>query len=149
MQQQVWSVPLLATVDALPFFMHDPNLYPHLKWLSNTEPATGDEVFVRLSAFGDDLRIDRHNLCCLPNTFTTTYSEAMACRRLKHRIDPCDRFALPNDLQPRWMFVIKPKRGDLLRRGKVMPAFRKNGGGTEVLFERGTSGFTLVDVTRW
>ena len=122
---------------------------PHLKWLSSREAASGNDVFVRLSAFIDDIRIDRERLRCMPFTFTTTYEEAMFCRAHKRSVNVCDRFALPNNLPPRWMFVIKPANGDVLRKGKVMPAFMKNGGGTEVFFENGTSDYSLVDIMRW
>jgi len=121
----------------------------NFKWLSEAEPADGAETFVRLSAFIDDIRIDKSRQRCIPYTFTTTYEDAMFCRRHKRMIDPCDFFALPNCVQPKWMFVVQPKKGDTLRRGKVMPAFNKNGGGTEVFFSRGTSDYTLVDIIRW
>ena len=131
--------PVNALVEAL----------PHLKWLSLPEHANGADVFVRLSAYMDDIRIDRNRLRCTPYTFTTTYHEAMFCRARKTTVDPCDRFALPNNEPPKWMFVIKPAKGDVLRKGTVMPAFMKNGGGLEVFFENGTSDFTLIDILRW
>lgn len=131
--------PIDGLVDAL----------PHLKWLSLPERADGSEVFVRLSAFIDDIRIDQNRLRCTPYTFTTTYEEAMFCRARKTTVDPCDRFALPNNMPPKWMFIIEPAKDDTLRKGEVMPAFMKSGGGTEVFFENGTSDFTLIDVLRW
>lgn len=121
----------------------------NFKWLSEPESANGNDVFVRLSAYYDDIRIDAQRMRCIPYTFTTTYDEAMKCKRNKHSINPCDYFGLPNCVQPKWMFVLRPKKGDLLRRGKVMPAFDKSGGGTEVFFANGTSDFTIIDIQRW
>jgi hypothetical protein len=121
----------------------------NFKWLSDTERANGTDMFVRLSAYLDDIRIDTKRLRCIPYTFTTTYEEAMKCKRNKRSIDPCDYFGLPNCVEPKWMFLLRPKKGDMLRRGKVMPAFDKNGGGTEVFFANGTSDFTLVDIMPW
>jgi len=147
METQLW-MPGYGVLETIP---HAALLetVPHLKWLSAREQANGKELFVRLSAFVDDIRIDTDRLRCVPFTFTTTYREAMFCRSHKYSVDACDRFALPNNLPPRWMFVLKPKRGDVLRRGTVMPAFMKNGGGTEVFFENGTADCTLIDIIRW
>jgi hypothetical protein len=147
MQSELWLPHYNGLYPSLQNYSND--ALPQLRWLSLNEPANGDDVFVRLSAFIDDFRIDRDRLRCLPYTFTTTYAEALFCRSNKATVDVCDRFALPNNLPPNWMFVIKPTKGDVLRKGIVKPAFMKNGGGTEVFFENGTSEYTLIDIIRW
>ncbi|MEJ7681768.1 MAG: hypothetical protein WKG06_28765 [Segetibacter sp.] len=76
---------------------------------SISENANGDELFVRLSAFEDDIRVDKENKCLLPGTFTTTASDALKCKVEKD--DPVQRYALPNELTIEWAFYIQPKQG--------------------------------------
>ncbi len=47
---------------------------------NNLKNANGDELFIRLSAFEDDKRIDKINKCLLRGTFTTTASDAFKCQ---------------------------------------------------------------------
>ncbi|MBI4826148.1 MAG: hypothetical protein HY807_06965 [Nitrospirae bacterium] len=107
---------------------------------SSQETANGKELFVRLSAYKNDKRIDFVNNRLLPGTFTTTNLDYSLCVRLSD--DPIDRYALPNDEQLKWAFSIQPKTTDILQRGIVQPAFGRNGGGVEAYFKNGTSNNT-------
>ncbi len=111
------------------------------------ENSNGDELFVRLSAFENDLRIDKKNECLLPGSFTTTASDALKCN--KDKDDPIKRYALPNELPIRWAFYIQPNSLDILQRGTVQEAFGKKGEGREVYFEKGTSIRTFIAQTQW
>ncbi|MCU0351830.1 MAG: hypothetical protein MUF43_13545 [Flavobacterium sp.] len=106
------------------------------------ENANGTEVFVRVSAYEDDKRIDFENKKLKPGTFTTTFEDYAAC--MSTNDDPIDRYALPNDEKIKWSFFIKPERVDVLQRGIVQPAFGHEGGGIEAYFENGTSKGTFV-----
>ncbi len=101
------------------------------------ENADGKEVFVRLSAYADDKRIDFANKKLKPGSYTTTLIDYQTCKRLND--DPVDRYALPNDETIKWAFHIQPKTSDQLQRGIVQPAFGHDGGGIEAYFENGTS----------
>ena len=105
------------------------------------ENATGDEVFVRVSAYEDDKRIDEVNKKLLPGSFTTTEQDYKDC--ISTNDEPIDRYALPNDDEIKWAFYIKPKKADSLQRGVVQPAFNHDGGGIEAYFEKGTSNDTF------
>lgn len=110
---------------------------------NSKEPADGKELFVRLSAYEKDKRIDFVNKRLRPGTYTTTNSDYLLCVRLSD--DPIDRYALPNDEQIKWAFYIQPKANDILQRGIVQPAFGHYGGGVEAYFENGTSNNTYLD----
>lgn len=107
------------------------------------EPADGKEIFVRLSAYENDKRIDFENKKLRPGTYTTTNSDYLACVRFSD--DPIDRYALPNDEEIKWAFYVQPKTNDVLQRGIVQPAFGHDGGGIEIFFEDGTSNNTYLD----
>jgi hypothetical protein len=107
---------------------------------SPKENASGNENFVRLSAFENDRRIDIINKRLKPGTFTTTEVDYRQC--LSKDDDPVDRYALPNNDKIEWAFYIRPKSNDQLQRGIVQPAFGHTGGGIEAFFENGTSNFT-------
>lgn len=107
------------------------------------EPANGKDVFVRLTAFENDIRIDRENRKLTPGTYTTTYNDYRVC--LNYNDDPIDRYALPNSTPIKWAFYVKPIKSDILQEGIVQPAFGHDGGGIEVYFEEGTSQNTLFD----
>lgn len=107
------------------------------------EPADGKEIFVRLSAYENDKRIDFENKKLRPGTYTTTNSDYFACVRFSD--DPIDRYALPNDEEIKWAFYVQPKTNDVLQRGIVQPAFGHDGGGIEIFFEDGTSNNTYLD----
>lgn len=89
------------------------------------ENANGDELFVRLSAFEDDIRIDKINRCLRAGSFTTTASDSLKCKVEKN--DPVHRYALPNELKIKWAFYIEPHPSDTLKRGFVQPAFERSG----------------------
>lgn len=106
--------------------------------LDNTvELADGNEMFVRLSAFDDDKRVDKINKCLRPGSFTTTFRDYETCRGLND--DPVERYALPNNDEIKFAFYIQPVLKDTLQRGRVQPANGKKGGGKEVYFAKGTA----------
>lgn len=107
------------------------------------EVANGKELFVRLSAYENDKRIDFTNMKLKPGTYTTTNDDYYVCLRTGD--DPIDRYALPNDEMIKWAFYIQPKQNDILQRGIVQPAFGHDGGGIEIFFEYGTSDKTYLD----
>ena len=109
---------------------------------SSKENTNGNEVFVRVSAFENDRRIDFENKKLKPGTFTTTENDYREC--VSTNDDPVDRYALPNDDEIKWSFYVKPKMIDSLQRGIVQPAFGHEGGGIEAYFEYGTSKETLL-----
>jgi hypothetical protein len=99
--------------------------------------ANGWMVFVRLSAFYDDKRIDRINKCLRAGSYTTTNDDYLTCTNNKY--DPIDRYAIPNNDPIKWAFNIVPKITDTFQQGIVQPDFGKKGGGVECYFEKGTS----------
>lgn len=107
------------------------------------EYANGEEVFVRISAYEDDKRIDFKKKKLKKGSFTTTKFDYNECVQTDD--NPIDRYALPNDEEIKWAFYIKPKSNDQLQRGKVQPAFGRNGGGVEAYFEEGTSNDTYLN----
>ena len=107
------------------------------------ELADGEEIFVRLSAYENDKRIDFENKKLIPGTYTTTDSDYRACVRFSD--DPIDRYALPNDEEIKWAFYVRPKTNDVLQRGIVQPAFGHDGGGIEIYFKNGTSNKTYLE----
>lgn len=106
------------------------------------EYANGNEIFVRISAYEDDKRIDFLKKKILNGTYTTTHNDYLDC--INTVDNPIDRYALPNDENIKWAFYIQPKSVDLLQRGIVQPAFGHQGGGIEAYFENGTSENTLI-----
>lgn len=110
---------------------------------SPTEHANGKELFVRLSAYLNDKRIDFDNKRLKPGTFATTNTDYTTC--VRYSDDPIDRYALPNDDEIKWAFYVQPKSYDSLKRGIVQPAFGHDGGGVEVYFKKGTSRGTYLD----
>lgn len=111
------------------------------------ENANGIEVFVRLSAFDNDRRIDKINRCLRPGSFTTTMEDYLICKYLND--DPVERYALPNNDKIRFAFHIKPVRTDTLQRGRVQPAYNKRGGGKEAYFANGTANGTFIEQTSY
>ena len=97
---------------------------------------TGEEIFVRLSAFDDDKRIDKINNCLRPGSFTTSMEDYLGYKESKD--NPNERYALPDNYIIKFVFHIKPKNTDLIQRGTVQPANGKQGGGNE-LYYCGTS----------
>jgi hypothetical protein len=105
------------------------------------EQANGEEIFVRLSAFDNDRRIDKINKRLLPGSFTTMADDFSYCK--SKSIDPIERYALPNNDVIKFVFYIKPLKNDTLQRGIVQPANGKQGGGKEAYFNEGTSNGTF------
>lgn len=104
--------------------------------------ANGDELFVRLSDFQHDRRIDFSTRKLLPGSYTTTASDYLLCR---YRFEnPVARYALPVPLPKAHHFQIQPKMGDSVHRGWVTPNFGQPGGGREAFFPAGTSPDTLL-----
>ncbi len=111
------------------------------------EKANGEEIFVRLSAFKNDRRVDKENRCLRPGSFTTTETDYVVCKYLND--DPVERYALPNNDEIKWAFYIKPLKTDTLQRGTVQPANGKRGGGKEAYFEKGTANGTFIKETEY
>lgn len=109
------------------------------------ENANGEEVFVRLSAFPDDKRVDKVNKCLLAGSYTTTMDDYVKCKATND--DPIERYALPNNLTIKFAFHIQPKKVDTLQRGFVQIANGKRGGGKESYFADGTSNGTFLKQT--
>ncbi|MDZ7775283.1 MAG: hypothetical protein U5L09_06545 [Bacteroidales bacterium] len=109
--------------------------------------ANGEDIFVRLSAYENDRRIDFENKCLLDGTFTTTEEDYLSCK--SHNDNPVDRYALPNDEEIKWAFYVQPKSYDKYRPGIVQPANGHNGGGVEALFDNGTSKNTYLKKTSY
>lgn len=111
------------------------------------EYANGEEIFVRLSAYEDDKRIDFDNKKLKNGSYSTTYVDYQTCKR--YNDDPVDRYALPNNEEIKWAFYIQPKSYDKLQRGIVQPAFGHDGGGIEAYFKNGTSNNTFFRKTAY
>jgi hypothetical protein len=111
------------------------------------ENANGDEIFVRLSAFNNDRRVDKENRCLRPGSFATTSNDYFACKYSND--DPVERYALPNNDEIKWAFYIQPLKTDTLQRGTVQPANGKKGGGKEAYFEKGTTKGTFFKQTEY
>ena len=111
------------------------------------ETANGTEVFVRLSAYENDRRVDVLNKRLVPGTYATTEGDYRDC--VQFNDDPVDRYALPNDEEIKWAFYVRPTKGDKVRRGIVQPAFGHDGGGLEALFDDGTSNGSYFDKRRY
>ncbi|MDX2001427.1 MAG: hypothetical protein SFW35_03290 [Chitinophagales bacterium] len=111
------------------------------------EKADGKEVFVRLSAYENDLRVDTVNKCLKPGSFTTTMDDYLLT--VAKPYDPVARYALPNTEVIKWAFFFQPKNIDTLQRGIVQPANNQPGGGKEVFFEQGTTKGTFIVKTEY
>lgn len=110
---------------------------------SRVEFANGQDIFVRLSAFEDDKRIDFDEKKLKTGSYTTTDQDYKDC--LSEKDNPVDRYALPNDEEIKWSFYIKPVTMDTLQRGVVQPAFDHAGGGVESYFANGTYKETYLE----
>ena len=106
------------------------------------EFANGSEIFSRLSAYEDDFRVDTVNKKLLPGSFATTNLDYQFCKN--NKINPVERYALPNDEDIKYAFHFKPLKVDYLQRGIVEPANNHKGGGIEAYFEKGTSNNTFI-----
>ena len=104
--------------------------------------ADGQSYYIRLSAFNDDIRIDKINKRLFPGSYATTYQDYLELMSLDIR--PNERYALPNDQTITQCFLIQPKMIDTYKKGIVQPANGYNGGGVEIFFENGTSNSTFI-----
>ena len=109
------------------------------------EYANGIEFFVRLSAFDNDRRVDKVNMCLRAGSYTTTMEDYLKCKAIN--ADPVDRYALPNNDKVQFAFHIQPLKANTLQRGTVQPANGKRGGGKEAYFALGTSSGTFKKQT--
>ena len=66
--------------------------------------ANGTDMFVRLSAFDNDKRIDKIGGCFLPGSFATTDVDLQKCRDYKY--DPIEWYALPSNDEIKYVFYI-------------------------------------------
>lgn len=109
------------------------------------QKANGRDIFVRLSVYEDDHRIDFVNKKLKDGAYTTTERDYLDC--VGNNDDPVDRYALPYEdgETVNWAFYIKPKEGDIFQQGIVQPAFERQGGGIEAYFEYGTSNNTYLE----
>lgn len=112
---------------------------------NDVEDADGKEIFVRLSAFSNDRRVDKINNCLLPGSYTTTTDDYLKCKTSND--DPVERYALPNNDKIKFAFHIQPKKTDTVQRGTVQPANGKRGGGKETYFAKGTAAGTFLKQT--
>lgn len=109
--------------------------------------ATGDEIFIRLSAFEKDRRIDKIKKCLLAGTYTTTMEDYLNCKNTI--ADPIERYALPSNVIIKYAFHIQPLKSDTLQTGIVQPANEKRGGGKETYFAKGTAEGTFQKQTTY
>lgn len=109
--------------------------------------ADGVEKFTRLSAYEDDFRVDTVNKRLVAGSFSTTFEDYQYCKN--NKINPVERYALPNDEEIKWAFHIRPLKTDSLQRGIVEHANKQNGGGVEAYFKKGTSNNTFLEKTAY
>ena len=107
--------------------------------------ANGEEIFVRLSAFDNDRRVDKINKCLRSGSYTTTMDDYLTCKATND--DPVERYALPKNDEIQFAFHIQPKNTDTLQRGIVQSAYGKQGGGKEAYFAKGTANGTFIKQT--
>jgi hypothetical protein len=107
--------------------------------------ADGEEIFVRLSAFDNDRRVNKINKCLHPGSYTATLEDYIKCKTING--DPVERYALPYNDEIKFAFHIQPKKTDTLQRGTVQPANGKRGGGKEAYFAKGTAAGTFLKQT--
>ncbi len=107
--------------------------------------ANGEEIFVRLSAFDNDKRVDKVNGCLRAGSFTTTMEDYLKCKTTSD--DPVERYALPNNDKIQYAFHIQPLKFDTLQKGIVQAANGKRGGGKEAYFAKGTAAGTFKKQT--
>lgn len=124
--------------------MSDKGRHSGGKGASENDPiyANGEDIFVRLSAYENDRRVDFENKRLKSGTYTTTEEDYLTCKH--YNDDPVDRYALPNNEKIKWAFHVLPKSIDQYRPGIVQPANGHDGGGIEALFDDGTSNNTLL-----
>jgi hypothetical protein len=107
--------------------------------------ADGEEIFLRLSAFDNDRRVDKINRSLRPGSYTTSKEDYLKCKSINE--DPIERYALPNNEEIKFAFHIQPKKSDTLQRGTVQPANGKRGKGKEVYFAKGSANGTFMKQT--
>lgn len=105
------------------------------------EKTKEGEVFMRFSAFEDDIRVDKVNKCFVPMTFATTEEDA---KNIKTGKDAVARYALPTSDPASYRFTAKPAKDTKIQWGIAQPAFGQPGGGVEVYFADGTQTNTVT-----
>lgn len=131
---------------ALDFRWDITSVVQHVSKLRTTNPITenkieypdGAEVFVRVSVYETDLRIDTVNNCLRPGSYTTTLHDYLKYRHASE--DPMIQIALQHGVQPQWAFHIQPKRNDALQRSLG----DARNGAKEIYFPEGTSHSTFL-----
>ena len=92
------------------------------------------EVFKRFSAYKNDRRI-RDDRSLRPGSYATTERDA---KNVATGAEAVERYALPDPTPAVYVFTVEPDEGTPVRRGTVQPAHGHDGGGAEVLFDKGT-----------
>lgn len=112
---------------------------------SPAQNANGRDKYVRLSAYENDMRVDKVKGKLFPGSYTTTEDDYMLC--VNTQVSPNERYALPNEETIKHAFYFRPLITDTLQKGTVEPANGKRGGGKEVYFKNGTSPNTFIGMT--
>lgn len=119
------------------FFAKSKGLPATQSAISSTEK---DQVFKRFSLYKNDNHVTEDG-GLKPGAYATTEADA---QNVKTGTDAMNRYALPSDEPPTYVFTIKPPEKTLVRVGIVEPANGKPGGGVEVLFEEGSPKNTVI-----
>jgi hypothetical protein len=109
------------------------------------EHSDGKEVFIRPTAFEDDVRMDFMKNRLLPGSFTTTEADYLICRAKEDNL--FDRYGFASFEPIKWIYMIQPASPETIQRGFVTPVFTRMGGGVEVFFEKGTANRTALKRT--
>lgn len=105
-----------------------------------TDTTGPSDVFIRISAFRNDLRIAPDG--SLPSgTYSTSYFDFTA---VPNAFAAVGRYALPNPVPPVHLFEIRPPAGTPILVGTVRPFYRQAGGGTEVVFQNALPAGSVV-----
>lgn len=115
--------------------------------IENPVETNEEKIFVRLSAFDNDRRVDKKKRCLRPGSYTTTMEDYLKCKNTND--DPVERYALPSNNKIKFAFYIQPLKTDTLQKGTVQPAKGKRGGGKEAYFAEGTSAGTFLKQTSY
>lgn len=91
------------------------------------------EGFARVSAFPNDRRVKADG-SLEPGTYATTIEDL---RLVPSGFAAAGRYALPNPVAARYVYMIVPGGGHLINGGTARPAHLQAGGGVEVMFVNG------------
>ena len=126
--------------EIIKLYTHDPGTKPVAAISGErVEFPDGAEIFVRRSIYETDKRVDGTSKRLLPGSFTTTLHDSIRYRNSSD--DPLIQQAMDHGVRGQWGYYFKPRRNDMLQRGKADPKT----GAKEVYFSKGTSNGTLVD----